>query len=234
MFPKVSRTINKSEEKIKVKFLIESLELILDREKCVGCGVCSKVCPKEAVNRGPVGASIKITTEDLVPSVYYPNKCAFCGLCVVCCPFFAISLKINDNKIEIDELQIVKEKAIPKLEFELKDCEKIDRQAKQYVEGKISVKIEECAGGCSTCIDVCPTGAFTLPIKQEDAPGWEKSQKVQLDDSKCIFCGVCDNACPTGAIKLEITNVKFSGDYNDPFWPDIVERLKTMRRGEKE
>jgi len=233
-FPKISRTISKDLETIRVKYLVESTQLDLDKNKCVGCGVCSKVCPREAVYRGPIGASIKITTEDLVPSIYYPDKCSFCGVCTYMCPFFSLSLKINDKKIENNELLLFKEKALPKLEFELVDCEEIGRQARKYVEGKISVNTDECTGGCSTCIEICPTGAFTFPEKLKDAEGWEKSQKVLLDDKKCIYCGTCDNGCPTGAIKLEITEVKYSGDYAEPFWPDIVERLKKMRKGEKE
>jgi 4Fe-4S ferredoxin len=92
-FPKITRTITKDMESVRVKYLIESTQLDLDKNKCVGCGVCSKVCPKEAVSRGPVGGARKLSTEDLVPNVYDPNKCSFCGVCVYMCPFFALSIK---------------------------------------------------------------------------------------------------------------------------------------------
>ena len=50
-----------------------------------------------------------------------------------------------------------------------------------------------------------------------------------VDQDTCVACGACDNACPTGAVKLEITDVKFSGDYNEIFWNPLIERLKTLR-----
>ncbi|MBY9009263.1 MAG: 4Fe-4S binding protein, partial [Candidatus Lokiarchaeota archaeon] len=70
-FPKISREISKEIESIKVQFLIENLELILNRDKCVGCGTCARVCPKDAISRGPVGASRRFpTTEDIIPELY--------------------------------------------------------------------------------------------------------------------------------------------------------------------
>jgi len=227
MFPKISRKIENEQESVKVQFLTESLELILDKEKCVGCGVCSRVCPKDAINRGPVGISRRFpTTEDLIPAVYDPNVCVFCGTCIIMCPFSALTLKINDEDINLEDIPIVKQEAIPKLEFEAKKLDN-GRIVKQYVSGEISIIDEECAGGCQTCAEVCPTDAITIPKKADK--GWEKTPNVVVDAEKCVFCGACDNACPTGAVKLQITEVKYSGKYNEPFWPDIITRLKTTR-----
>lgn len=227
VFPKISRSITKSEEIINVKYLIESQELVLDRVKCTGCGTCARVCPKEAISRGPVGASKRFpTTEDIIPSIYDPKKCVFCGTCVYMCPFSALKMNINGKLVEIDKIPIVEKKVVPKLEFEAKklDCGSV---VKQYATGDISIVNEECAGGCETCAEVCPSGAITVPPKPEH--GWEKSINVVVDPEKCVFCGACDNACPTGAVKLEIKEIKSSGEFSDLFWPPLVERFKAMR-----
>jgi 4Fe-4S ferredoxin len=235
-FPKISRKIAEGKERVKIKFLTEEMELILDREKCTGCGTCSRICPKEAVSRGPIGASRRFpTTENIIPEVYDPTKCVFCGTCVYMCPFGALTLKKDGKEVPLDEFALIKENAVPKLEFEAKKIannEGKERIVKSYTEGTIEIVDEECAGGCDSCAIVCPSGAITIPEKSKD--GWESVPNVVVDEDKCVFCGACDNACPTGAIKLEITDVKYSGDYNEIFWEPLIERLKTTRRSEIE
>lgn len=232
-FPKISRTIEQGKEKIKVKFLTENFELILDREKCTGCGTCSRVCPKEAISRGPVAATRRFpTTEDIIPEVYDPEKCVFCGTCVYMCPFGALTLKKNGEEVPLKELQIVKEEVVPKLEIEYVDLEN-GKKAKSYVKGSIEVIDEECAKECSSCATVCPTGAIKIAERPEKA--WEFSKNVEVvDEDACIVCGACDNACPTGAIRLKVEEVNTSGEFSELFWPPLVERLKTLRWSEGE
>ena len=236
-FPKISRKIESSQETITIQFLTENRELILNKEKCLGCGTCFRVCPKEAINRGPIGASRRATIqkfptkEDIIPEIYNVNKCVFCGTCVYFCPVSALTIKKNGNIVNLEDIEIVKQKVVPKLEFEakkIKDSKNIERTIKQYAKAEISVIDEQCPRGCSTCATVCPSGTIAIAKKPEH--GWEFSKNVEVVDADaCIACAACDNACPTGALQLKITEVKTSGDYNAIFWDDLIKRLKHLR-----
>ena len=53
---------------------------------CVGCGICKKVCPSNAIEY------IKNEEGKVVSYTFNLKKCIFCGNCMYYCPHHAIKL----------------------------------------------------------------------------------------------------------------------------------------------
>jgi len=67
----------------------------IDKEKCVNCGACSKVCPYTAIvnRKRPCENACKINameTNENKATVIKEEKCIRCGACISQCPFGAI------------------------------------------------------------------------------------------------------------------------------------------------
>lgn len=81
----------------------------IDKEKCVECGRCAKVCPYSAIanNKRPCEKACKIgaisMNEDKSAAINY-DKCISCGACVYMCPFGAIS----EKSFILDVVDIIK------------------------------------------------------------------------------------------------------------------------------
>ncbi len=54
--------------------------------RCVGCGICKKVCPSGAISY------IKDDSGKVISYTFDLNKCIFCGNCMYYCPQKAISM----------------------------------------------------------------------------------------------------------------------------------------------
>ncbi len=87
----------------------ENKKAIIDKSKCVECGMCAKVCPYTAIaNRvRPCQAACKVKAIGMGPdqeAVIDYNKCIECGACVYQCPFGAI----NDKSYIVDVIDMLK------------------------------------------------------------------------------------------------------------------------------
>ncbi|MFH0813500.1 MAG: 4Fe-4S binding protein [Pseudomonadota bacterium] len=62
--------------------------VIINRERCKGCGFCVEFCPKGVLEMGQ-----NINAKGYYfPTASGETRCLGCGLCEVICPDFAISI----------------------------------------------------------------------------------------------------------------------------------------------
>jgi len=70
-----------------------------NREKCVGCQLCSRVCPAKAIE--------VIQDEKGKRPVFLIYRCIYCGQCVEVCPTKAITLSKEFENIALRKEDLV-------------------------------------------------------------------------------------------------------------------------------
>ncbi|MDP2917230.1 MAG: 4Fe-4S binding protein [Dehalococcoidia bacterium] len=69
-------------------------KVLIDRERCKGCGFCTEFCPTGALKMsdeiGPKGY--------LLARVEDESKCLNCGLCEIICPEFGVHVIPQKNE----------------------------------------------------------------------------------------------------------------------------------------
>ena len=176
---------------------VKNYKLTLDKNRCVGCQVCSLACPKEAIKtqkqpkiQGEKANKAKVDV-DLA-------KCNFCGICDVTCPYGAIKVELNGKH----DLSILEKESYP-----------------QLVRG-ISVDTRKCEKECVECENACPFSLIKISKVGFDgktvtdmaalSPNEKKRVQVNLDIQKdyCPTCKLCEVKCNQGALKV---NKAFEG-----------------------
>lgn len=109
----------------------------IDYDKCIDCGICTKVCPYHAIIRLPIPCeeacpvdAIKRDKDTNVQKIDF-DKCIFCGKCIHACPFSAI---LERSQI-IDVLKLIKE------------GKKVVAMIAPSIVGQFPVSLEQIAGG---------------------------------------------------------------------------------------
>lgn len=63
---------------------------ILDKSKCIGCGICANTCPNNAIKIVKAQIAPGSSKERWFPEIDI-GHCLFCGLCIDQCPKGALS-----------------------------------------------------------------------------------------------------------------------------------------------
>lgn len=69
-----------------------------DYKKCAGCTICVALCPKKALQAGPLKEIA--TGLDAPPILIDLDACVFCGMCVNLCPTQAFRMIVKEKMPE--------------------------------------------------------------------------------------------------------------------------------------
>ena len=72
-------------------------KVIIDTERCKGCGLCVPVCPKN-----DIVISERSNKKGYFPAQAKNRECTGCAMCAVICPEAAIKVMLDDGIVAIE------------------------------------------------------------------------------------------------------------------------------------
>lgn len=161
---------------------------VVDPEKCVACGLCIKVCPKNVIAYVPYGQEVVVDCKNAEKGGHVKKNCGVaciaCGICEKNCPFDAIHVVDNVARIDYEKCT------------SCMVC--VEKCPTKAIAGDLSSRkkafIDEAACiGCTICKKACPVEAIEGELKE----------KHHILQEKCIGCGACTSKCPKKAISMK-------------------------------
>ncbi|MFW6116954.1 MAG: 4Fe-4S dicluster domain-containing protein [Thermoproteota archaeon] len=167
------------------KLHIRNYQLVLTKEHCAGCQICTLVCPREAIElkTQPKKLGEKVEHAEIDIDL---DKCIFCGICDILCPFGAIKVTVNGEH----RLPIIEKESFPRLiRYILVDESKypVDRVETEEVCPLDLIKITHQTPDGKTVEDV-------KALTEEERKNIQV--KIEVQKERCPCCKVCEFKLP--------------------------------------
>lgn len=168
----------------------------INEEKCIGCGLCAKKCPRNVITMVKREQTVYVRCnaegkgKDKIPLC--KTACIGCTICEQRCPFDAIHVINGLAQIDYNKCR--------NCGFCVEVCPSILAHSKVIAdaakeENKLVACIEEekCVG-CTVCKRVCP---------QVNAITGARKEVHRVNPDFCVSCGACKDKCPKDAIVMK-------------------------------
>ncbi|MFQ6127982.1 MAG: 4Fe-4S binding protein [Thermoplasmata archaeon] len=177
----------------------------IDWGRCIGCSLCSRVCPNECISMEKIEVektkSMRSIQDEKKGHITRPGvdigRCLYCGNCGEYCPTSAWEYTT------ICELaEPTREELILSAESIRKGVEGERVPVVNKIEENPHLDVETCIG-CKRCERNCPTRC----IEMVPGPKMRKEKPIPIpkfDYSVCVGCKTCVEVCPSDSLWMEV------------------------------
>jgi len=216
MQPRVIKRETDAFLELTLKLFVDTVQLRLDKVRCLKCDICEKVCPREAVRIIPGECDLDITID--------PRLCLMCEICAHFCPVAAVTLSYNGEVKTIMADHQGLAPFLPKIAMDKTRCllpcppgPEGEEHWCRHLLKLVPNDLTECPKLCQKCLAACPRQAIVL-----DAAAAQTMPESDL----CLRCTQCLTVCEYEAITV---NPQFRGrlvidDHKCP--PDCVKCIE--------
>lgn len=185
-------------------------------DKCIGCGICARICPTRCIRLVKVD-DLKKEEGKPAEKVKRPEvnlgRCMMCGYCAEYCPTNAMivtpefelaswtreEIIYDPYKLQYDGVPGNEVHILEVLPSEVKNKDIAPRENTLNVDLPV-LDSEKCIS-CSRCAKECPTEAIVM----KEVGVNEKGRPIKwpvIDKEKCVSCETCVEICPKDALTM--------------------------------
>ncbi|NLI74395.1 MAG: 4Fe-4S binding protein [Euryarchaeota archaeon] len=185
-------------------------------DKCIGCGICMRICPTRCIDLVEVDDLKKAEGEE-PKKVKRPRvnlgRCLMCGYCAEYCPTDAMivtpdyELATFSREEAIYDPYMLQHDWKPGYEVHIKEVlpsevNKVFEPRLRIEHKDIPVLDDEKCISCTRCAKDCPVDAVTMVEVGVNERG-RPIRKPVFDAEKCISCDTCVEVCPKDALTMK-------------------------------